>query len=198
VNSPHILVRFNAPPGVSDYTIVVSQHEKEHSLYFSLRAYSLAPFKLNEVPMRYSIEQKINSQWTEQTAGGNACNSSYLNNPQWKITVPPTGAPAGLLLMLEAPKDFAVHLLLVEGGRRASSVSVRDILAESGPYRHGFCYCDLQNIKPGEYTVVASTFEAELLGKFIMTVASSVRLQVDSIPSEGAVSYSCDIKLHKN
>ena len=59
VNSPHILVRFNAPPGVSDYTIVVSQHEKARSLYFSLRAYSLAPFKLHQVPMRYSIEQKV-------------------------------------------------------------------------------------------------------------------------------------------
>lgn len=186
VNSPHILVRFNAPPGVSDYTIVVSQHEKERSLYFSLRAYSLAPFKLNEVPMRYSIEQKINGQWTEQTAGGNASNSSYLNNPQWKITIPPTGAPAGLLLMLEAPKDFAVHLLLVEGGKRASSVSVRDILAESGPYRHGFCYCELQNIKSGEYTVVASTFEADLIGKFILTVASSIAVQAEPIPSEGA------------
>lgn len=40
----------------------------------------------------------------------------------------------------------------------------------------------------GEYTVVASTFEAELLGKFILTVASTVKLQVDPIPSEGAVS----------
>lgn len=112
-----------------------------------------------------------------------------MNNPQWKVTIPPTGgAPVGLLLTLEAPKDFAIHLLLVEGGKRASSVSVRDILAESGPYRHGFCYCEMQNIKPGEYTVVASTFEADLLGKFILTVASSVKLQVESIPSEGAVS----------
>lgn len=41
----------------------------------------------------------------------------------------------------------------------------------------------------GEYTVVASTFEPELLGKFILTVASSVKLQVDAIPSEGAVSF---------
>ncbi|KAF1798666.1 hypothetical protein V8B55DRAFT_1523513 [Mucor lusitanicus] len=187
VNSPHILVRFNAPPGISDYTIVVSQHEKEHSLYFSLRAYSLAPFRLSEVPMRYSIEQKIHSQWTEQTAGGNACNSTYLNNPQWKITIPNTGSvPVGLLLQLEAQKDFAVHLLLVEGGKRASSVSVRDILAESGPYRHGFCYCELPDIKPGDYTVVASTFEAELLGKFILTVASMVDVQVEAIPAEGA------------
>ncbi|KAG2237583.1 hypothetical protein INT48_004485 [Thamnidium elegans] len=191
VNSPHILVRFNAPPGISDYTIVVSQHEKEHSLYFSLRAYSLAPFKLKEVPMRYSVEQKIHSQWTEQTAGGNASNATYLNNPQWKITVPPTTSPIGLLLMLEAPKDFAIHLMLVEGGKRAYSVSLRDILTESGPYRHGFCYCELQHIKRKYNSYIhpptlSSTFEPELLGKFILTAASSVKLQTDAIPSEGA------------
>lgn len=40
----------------------------------------------------------------------------------------------------------------------------------------------------GEYTVVASTFEPELLGKFILTVASDIKLQIDPIPSEGAVS----------
>ena len=55
--------------------------------------------------------------------------------------------PSGILLTLEAPKDFAIHLLLVEGGKRVSSVSVRDILAQSGPYRHGFCYFELQHIK---------------------------------------------------
>ncbi|KAI9354702.1 hypothetical protein BD770DRAFT_324684 [Pilaira anomala] len=146
VNSPHILVRFNAPPGITDYTIVVSQHEKEHSLYFSLRAYSLAPFKLKEVPMR-----------------GNASNATYLNNPQWKITIPTTHSPIGILLMLEAPKDFAIHLMLVEGGKRAYSVSLRDILSESGPYRHGFCYCELPQIKRND-----------------------IKLQIDSIPSEGA------------
>lgn len=27
------------------------------------------------------------------------------------------------------------------------SVSVRDIITESGPYRHGFCYCDMETIK---------------------------------------------------
>jgi calpain-7 len=62
VNSPHILVRFNAPPGISNYTIVVSQHEKVRSLYFSIRAYSLAPFKLHEVPIKYSEEQKVSKE----------------------------------------------------------------------------------------------------------------------------------------
>lgn len=52
-------MRFNAPPGTSDYTLVVSQHEKAQTLYFSLRAWSLAPFKLKEVPMKYTVERKV-------------------------------------------------------------------------------------------------------------------------------------------
>ncbi|KAI8099416.1 uncharacterized protein BX664DRAFT_321198 [Halteromyces radiatus] len=189
VNSPHILVRFNAPPGTSNYTIVVSQHEKKRSLFFSLRAYSLAPFKLCEVPFRYPIEQKISGQWTDQTAGGNASNASYMHNPQWKITIPPTDledSKTGLLLMLDADKTFAIHLLLVEGGKRATSVSVRDILVESGPYRHGFCYCEMETIKPGVYTVVASTFEADLIGEFVLTASSNIPLTIETIPAEGA------------
>ncbi|CDS12974.1 hypothetical protein LRAMOSA05158 [Lichtheimia ramosa] len=189
VNSPHILVRFNAPPGTSEYTIVASQHEKAQSLYFTLRAWSLAPINLAEVPMRYSIEEKIVGQWTEQTAGGNASKPTYLNNPQWKIDIPAPeeyAADAGLLLMLEAPKSFAVHLMLVEGGKRVSSVSVRDVLAESGPYRHGFCYCELAHIASGSYTVVASTFEPDLIGQFILTVASNIKIHTESIPAEGA------------
>ncbi|KAI9314987.1 hypothetical protein BX666DRAFT_1965459, partial [Dichotomocladium elegans] len=193
VNSPHILIRFNALPGKSHYTIVASQHEKEQSLYISLRAWSSAPFKLTEVPMKYSIEEKIIGQWTEQTAGGNASKITYLNNPQWKISIPPP-SPAnpktstGLIMMLEAPKSFAVHLMLVEGGKRVSSVSVRDVLAESGPYRHGFCYCEIPVIEPGNYTVVASTFEPDLLGQFILTLGSNREFHVEAIPSEGAVS----------
>ncbi|KAI9253001.1 hypothetical protein BY458DRAFT_522456 [Sporodiniella umbellata] len=184
VNSPHILIRFNAPPGASEYTIVVSQHEKRRSLYFTIVAYSLAPFKLYEVPIKYSIEKKIKSQWTEQTAGGNSSNINYLNNPQWKITIP--SATEGLLLMLEAFKDFAIHLLFVESGKRISSVSLRDILSESGPYRHGFCFCEIGNVKAGEYTVVASTFEPDLLGDFVLTAAGNTRMSIEAIPLEGA------------
>lgn len=59
IDSDGYQVRFNAPPGTSEYTIVASQHEKAQSLYFTLRAWSLAPINLAEVPMRYSIEEKV-------------------------------------------------------------------------------------------------------------------------------------------
>ncbi|ORX43693.1 cysteine proteinase [Hesseltinella vesiculosa] len=186
VNSPHILLRFTAPPGTSTYTIVVSQHEKIHSLYFTLRLFSFAPFQLAETPNRFTVEQKIHSQWTDRTAGGNVCHASFLNNPQWKVTIPKLTQPVPLLLMLEAPKTFAVNLFLVESGKRVASVSSHGMLMGSGSYRHGFCYYEKDAIPAGEYTLVASTFEAELVGEFDLTVASNISLDVEPIPSEGA------------
>lgn len=41
--------------------------------------------------------------------------------------------------------------------------------------------------------MVASTFEPDLLGKFILTIASSKNLQVESIPSEGAVRVTLQL-----
>jgi calpain-7 len=47
-----------------------------------------------------------------------------MNNPQWKLTLLPPEfvdqRPCGIIIMLEAPKTFAVHLLLVEGGKRVA------------------------------------------------------------------------------
>ncbi|RUP49175.1 hypothetical protein BC936DRAFT_143130 [Jimgerdemannia flammicorona] len=228
VNSPHILVRFNAPQGTSRYTIVVSQHEKLRSLNFTLRAYCMSAFNLMEVPKKYSFEQKIPGQWTEQTAGGNTSNATYMNNPQWRLTIPPASGPvapgtlyhAMAILILEAPRTFAVHVKLVQGGKRVArcvgfwlvclrlltaekgcfdtkwvlifsrflpcSVSMKDIVVQSGDYRHGFCYCEVPDLRPGDYTVVASTFEAGLLNKFFLTIGCSTKFLVTPIPLEGA------------
>lgn len=59
VNSPHILVRFEVPPGQNEYTIVLSQHVKTKDLHFTLRAYAVCEFDLREIPNKYSIEKKV-------------------------------------------------------------------------------------------------------------------------------------------
>ncbi|KAI8577511.1 hypothetical protein K450DRAFT_252026 [Umbelopsis ramanniana AG] len=193
VNSPHILIRFNAPPGTSTYTIVFSQHEKLKTLYFSLKAFSFSQFELTDVPQTYSIEQKISGRWTDQSSGGNASNASFMNNPQWKLTISPpesTGQQkCGIIIMLEAPKTFAIHLLLVEGGKRVASFSPREVVSQTNSYQHGFCCCELRDIKPGSYTIIASTYEPGLVGDFLLTIASNTQYTIDSIPVEGAKSH---------
>jgi calpain-7 len=70
----------------------------------------------------------MSGKWTEQTSGGNASNASFMNNPQWKLSImPPESAETtkcGVIITLEAPKNFAVHLLLINGGKRVARLDI--------------------------------------------------------------------------
>ncbi|KAK3814530.1 MAG: hypothetical protein JOS17DRAFT_722698 [Linnemannia elongata] len=190
VNSPHILVRFEVPPGQNEYTIVLSQHVKTRDLHFTLRAYAVCEFELREIPNKYTIEKKYEDGWTEETAGGSSYNAGFLNNPQYRLVVPVLPAPqmtTSVLFMLESPKDFAAHVQLVNSqGKRVSCVWTKDIIAQSGEYRHGFCYCEASDLRPGQYTVVVSTFEPNQIGKYKLTLQSHIDLSLTPIPIEGA------------
>ncbi|KAF8963550.1 calpain 7 [Entomortierella lignicola] len=190
VNSPHILVRFEAPPGQNEYTIVLSQHIKTRDLHFTIRAYATCEFELREIPNKYIVEKKIEGEWTEETAGGSSYNAGFLNNPQYRLVVPVLPAPqttTSVLFMLESPKDFASHVQLVNSqGKRVSCVWTKDIIAQSGEYRHGFCYCEATDLRPGQYTVVVSTFDPDQIGKYKLTMQSHTELSLTPIPIEGA------------
>lgn len=198
VNSPHILVRFEVPPGQNEYTIVLSQHLKTRDLHFTLRAYAVCEFELHEIPNKYRVEKKIEDSWTEETAGGSSYNAGFLNNPQYRLVVPVLPAPqttTSALFMLEAPKDFAVHVQLVSSqGKRVSCVWTKDIIAQSGEYRHGFCYCEANDLRPGQYTVVVSTFDPGQIGKYKLTLQSHIDLSLTPIPVEGAGMFKKILK----
>ncbi|KAG0197155.1 calpain 7 [Mortierella sp. GBA30] len=190
VNSPHILVRFEVPPGQNEYTIVLSQHVKTRDLHFTLRAYAICEFELKEIPKKYAVEKKLEDEWTEETAGGSSYNAGFLNNPQYKLVIPVLPAPqttTSAFFMLESPKDFAAHVQLVNSqGKRVSCVWTKDIIAQSGEYRHGFCYCEANDLRPGLYTVVVSAFEPGQTGKYKLTLQSHIDLPLTRIPIEGA------------
>ncbi|KAF9400881.1 calpain 7 [Mortierella sp. AD011] len=198
VNSPHILVRFEAPPGQNEYTIVLSQHIKTRDLHFTIRAYAVCEFELKEIPNKYEVEKKIEDGWTEDTAGGSSYNAGFLNNPQYRLVVPVLPAPqttTSVLFMLESPKDFASHVQLVNSqGKRVSCVWTKDIIAQSGEYRHGFCYCEATDLRPGQYTVVVSTFEPNQIGKYKLTMQSHIELSLTPIPVEGAGMFKKVLK----
>ncbi|RHY45554.1 hypothetical protein DYB38_012098 [Aphanomyces astaci] len=55
-----------------------------------------------------------------------------------------------MLLTLEAPVDLAINLRLVGGdGQRVGSVSKKSLRGQSGEYRPGFCYLDLDAVEAG-------------------------------------------------
>ncbi|CAG8556242.1 19292_t:CDS:2, partial [Racocetra fulgida] len=167
-DNPCKTLRFNAPPGISRYTIVVDidqevdKNPEMKSLEFTLKCYCESQFKLTEIQTNYPIEQQVDGKWTTQTAGGNPSKITYLNNPQYRLSITPPSCISPMekiriQLILKGPNEYAIHVKLVRGNA-------------------------------GDYTIVISTFEAGLVGDYVLTVASNDKFNLNSIPLEGAVS----------
>nr|CAH7759709.1 unnamed protein product [Callosobruchus chinensis] len=60
INSPHYLCKIILNPSSSrKYTVVVSQHEKSTTIYYTLRAYATCPFTLTKIVDPYRYEKQV-------------------------------------------------------------------------------------------------------------------------------------------
>lgn len=185
VDSPNTLLRMELPPG-SAYTIVVSQQALARSCHnFTLSVLSLQPVDLVPASEKYGHSTMCEGAWTFSTSGGNASCSSYQANPQFSIEL---AKSADIALLLETTtEDLAVHVKLVwANGKRATSVTARDIVGDSGDYRRGCALAELRSIDAGTYTIVCSTFEPRQLGKFKLHVPTTASCLVKPLPLEEA------------
>ena len=185
VDSPNTLLRMELPPG-SAYTIVVSQQASARSSHnFTLSVLSLKPVDLMPATEKYGHCTMYEGAWTFSTAGGNASCSSYQTNPQFSIQLT-IGSDMALLLETAA-EDLAVHVKLVwANGKRATSVTTRDIVGDSGEYRRGCALAELRGIDAGTYTIICSTFEPGQLGKFKLHISTTAASVVKPLPLEEA------------
>lgn len=185
VDSPNTLLRTELPPG-SAYTIVVSQQALARSCHnFTLSVLSLKPVDLVPASDKYGHCIMYEGAWTFSTSGGNASCSSYQTNPQFSLELA-KGADIALLLVTTM-EDLAVHVKLVwANGKRATTVTTRDIVGDSGEYRRGCALAELQDTGPGAYTIICSTFEQGQLGKFRLHVLTTAACVVKPLPLEEA------------
>ncbi|PWZ01337.1 cysteine proteinase [Testicularia cyperi] len=181
VDGTHHLVRFTPSPRHSTYTLVVSRHaeggsaasdstvegpSREEDVRYTLSAFSPFRLQIDEIPRAFPFRQTVVGAWTTRTAGGNATCSSFMNNPQYALTVPATvssGAVAGkvrISLMLETEKHIPVQVLLAyasssqgssisgieprkhaaplhDADSRVTALSEGDVILSSGSYNHG-------------------------------------------------------------
>lgn len=123
--------------------------------------------------------------WDVHTAGGAIGQANFYTNPQYEIHI---SESTQVHIQLEAPKDYSVNTTLVSSdGTRQDTVAIANEVLNSGAYRPGFAYCSSREpIKAGTYTLIASTFKADQIGSFTLTVSSSsALLECKEIPVEG-------------
>ncbi|KAF1810649.1 cysteine proteinase [Eremomyces bilateralis CBS 781.70] len=193
VDSPQCLLKLDLPASHSKsaYTVVVSEQNlaaRQHS--FSMSAFSHSPLTLRHAVSKYAHTSNVSSEWSKPCAGGNANLQSFTTNPQYRLSFPenPSPASASLVLYLETPPANA-HInvkLLHSAGKRLTSVSRRDIVADSGEYAKGCCVAEFQDLECKDYTIIVSTFDQGVLAPFTLRVDSTHKTSLQLLPQENA------------
>lgn len=185
VDSPNTLMRIDVPPRTS-YTAVISEESLPSGKQnFTLTAFSTAPVTIVAAKDKYNCLTKAEGAWTYSTAGGNAESPRYSSNPQFSLAIV---QPTNVSILLECPEaEIASNVKLFwSKGKRIAKVRSRDVIRDSGDYRHGCALAETKNLDRGVYTIVCSTFAPDQLGKFTLWVSSSVRCEVKPLAPEGA------------
>lgn len=179
INSPHYLCKINLSPTSSrKYTLVVSQYEKMHTINYTLRAYATCPFKLDQIKNPYLHSEVVRGQWTGSSAGG--CGNhpaTYLLNPRYQVVLESVHSNNKILLDLKGPKQYQMGLDLISHDSNSSNVRKRS----SGVYRSGFVAFEVEDLPPGKYDIVPSTFLPAQEGPFILTFKSSCPFKLGKI-----------------
>ena len=174
-NAPNVLLRLEVAANAC-YTIVVAeQNLSQKALRFTITSFSLKQLStLAVAPDEFPFSTTIDGSWTAKSAGGNAARPQHSQNPQFSMTIPYVTDLA--LILAASDLDIAVHIKVVwsNGKRIPCTISSKDIYGDSGDYSRRCAMMRLQNVPPGTYTVVCSTFEEGQYADFTLVLKSSV------------------------
>ncbi|KAL7976770.1 hypothetical protein Chor_008719 [Crotalus horridus] len=180
INSPHYLTKITlTSPGTHTFTLVVSQYEKQNTIHYTLRVYSACKFTFSKIPTPYTVSKRVNGQWKGRSAGG--CGNfrdTCKNNPIYQFQVDKTGP---LLLELRGPRQYSVGLEVVTVSSVGDPGSLGFQKKNSGDYRCGFCYLEIENIPPGTYNIITSTFLPQQEGPFFLDFNTATPLKISQL-----------------
>ncbi|XP_073189384.1 calpain-7 isoform X2 [Lepidochelys kempii] len=180
INSPHYLTKIAlTSPGSHTFTLVVSQYEKQNTIHYTLRVYSVCKFTFTKIPTPYTISRRVNGQWKGHSAGG--CGNfrdSYKNNPIYQFQLEKTGP---LLIELRGPRQYSVGFELVTVSTVGDPGPSGFQKKSSGDYRCGFCYMEVENVPAGVYNIIPSTFLPQQEGPFFLDFNSATPLKTSQL-----------------
>ncbi|KAK2902793.1 hypothetical protein QQF64_010354 [Cirrhinus molitorella] len=180
INSPHYLTKIKlTSPGTHTFTLVVSQYEKQNTINYTLRVYSVCKFNFSKIPTPFTHTKRINGQWKGASAGG--CGNykdTFKNNPIYQFNMDKAGP---LLIELRGSRQYSVGFEVVTVSSAGDSGSSASQKKGSGDYRCGFCYMEVENMPAGIYNVIPTTFLPKQEGPFFLDFSSATPLRVSQL-----------------
>ncbi|KAI5709770.1 hypothetical protein M8J75_003116 [Diaphorina citri] len=184
INSPHYLCKIILNENSSrKYTLVVSQYEKMHTIYYTLRAYATCPFRLEKIENPYQFKEEISGEWKGLTAGG--CPNypaTYPNNPRYQVTLDSRQSMDNtLLVFLKGPKQYSLGVKITCVRLDDETATAPFKTKDSGAYRSGFVAVEMDNLPSGTYEIMPSTFSPQQEGPFFLELKSSCSITISRI-----------------
>lgn len=176
INTPHYLCKMVEEKGTRQYTLVISQYEKNNTIHYTLRVFSSCEFSLNKIvdPYKKQYEKRVNGQWKGRTAGG--CGNyrdSHSNNPIYQFRLDNSHTDNYILLELLGPKQYSVGFEVTCVSENVPGAPGQFKKTSSGDYRNGYCVLQLDRISGGVYNVMPSTFLPGQEGPFFLDISSA-------------------------
>jgi hypothetical protein len=200
-NDPHTLVRIDIDDNDNEadeninkksyneqkeesFALVLSQINKSFDISYTLNVFSTSPFRLKTSLPSPPFKVELQGSWTKDSSGGTTMHPSFFRNPQYSLIVLDSIQLVHIQILFPKEIDAAIFVLKANGSR-IDHINDNDVVAKSGKYRQGYCYCE-EKILPGIYTVVISTYNPSQIGPFNCTISSrEPKLQIKEIPKEG-------------
>lgn len=180
INSPHYLTKLKlTTSGTHTFTLVVSQYEKQNTIHYTIRVYSVSKFTFSKIPAPYTLSKRVNGQWKGQSAGG--CGNykeSYKNNPIYQFQLEKTGP---MLIELRGPRQYSVGFDVMTVSAVGDPGSSGFQKKSSGDYRCGFTYLEMDSMPSGVYNVIPTTFLPKQEGPFFLDFNSTVALKISQL-----------------
>uniref|UniRef100_A0A8C6SBT9 Calpain 7 n=1 Tax=Neogobius melanostomus TaxID=47308 RepID=A0A8C6SBT9_9GOBI len=180
INSPHYLTKIKLTnSGSHTFTLVVSQYEKQNTINYTLRVYSVCKFNFSKIPNPFTNVKRINGQWKGASAGG--CGNykdSYKNNPIYQMNLERSGP---LLIELRGSRQYSVGFEMVTVSTETDPGAAGFSKKNSGDYRCGFCYMELDHVPAGIYNVIPTTFLPKQEGPFFLDFSTTSAVKVSQL-----------------
>ncbi|KAJ7985509.1 hypothetical protein DPEC_G00352790 [Dallia pectoralis] len=180
INSPHYLTKMKlTTAGTHTFTLVVSQYEKQNTINYTLRVYTGCRFTFSKIPTPFTHTKRINGQWKGLSAGGCGNNKdSYLHNPIYQFNLE---RPGPLLVELRGSRQYSVGFEMVTVSTVGEPGTAGFSKKNSGDYRCGFCYMEVDHVPAGIYNIIPTTFLAKQEGPFFLDFSSATPLKVSHL-----------------